>query len=397
MTKKNVNIYSVLLANPEELETRRVEQIVSFCGDGSLRDDSSCSRDFRNILSKLGSKILEKYAAECLDNATGRNPNSGLILQDIVNEVGERIGFSVTRGFYRGKQGLIGYDGLWKSLNFSFIVEVKTSDLSIKLEKINYYREQLVENKSIDEEKSSILIVLGRQDTGDLEAQIRGSKYAWDIRMLGLDSLFKLLRIKESLNDPNTISQITELLKPIEYTRVDKLIDVVFSTSSDVSIPEITEYPTDSEKVKSKNKQSHSSPVNFYENCILRINKKLNKIFVKSGRVTYVSSDKSTNLVLLNSKSYKDQKITGFWYGFRTNQHAFLSEKQEAFVAFGCGNENLILLLPFQFFKQYLSDMPETLSENGDLVHKHIYIQNYANKYKMKAGDHDIDITKFLI
>jgi hypothetical protein len=406
--KKTDNIYSVLLANPAELESRRVEQIVSFCGDGSLRDESSCSKDFRKILSNIGSKILEKYALECLDSSAGRNPNSGLILQDIVNEVGERLGFSVLPGFYRGKQGRIGYDGLWKSSNFSFIVEVKTSDLSIKLEKINFYREQLVESNLINVEKSSILIVLGRQDTGDLEAQIRGSKYAWDIRMIGIDSLFKLLSIKESLNDPNTIYQITELLKPIEYTRVDQLIDIVFSTSSDVSTPELTEYLVNEEVVSSPtqrtkmtsheiNGHTHSSPVNFYDECINRINKKLVKIFIKAGRVTYTSSDKTTNLVLLNSKSYTDQRGNYFWYGFRPNQHKFLSDRNDAHVAFGCGSEELILVVPFNFLKSYLKDMPETLNESGELVHKHVTIQKIGNKYNMRAGEQYIDITKYLI
>ena len=31
---------------------------------------------------------------------------------------------------------------------------------------------------------SSMLIVVGGEDTGDLEAQIRGSRYAWDIRLV---------------------------------------------------------------------------------------------------------------------------------------------------------------------------------------------------------------------
>jgi len=54
------------------------------------------------------------------------------------------------------------------------------------------YRSRLVEEGKIDREKSSLLIVVGRQETGDLEAQIRGSRHAWDIRLLSADSLLKL-------------------------------------------------------------------------------------------------------------------------------------------------------------------------------------------------------------
>ncbi|MDX1563655.1 MAG: putative Ig domain-containing protein, partial [Gammaproteobacteria bacterium] len=41
--------------------------------------------------------------------------NSGLALQDIVNEVARRLGFDVEPGRYRGKKGEIGFDGLWRS------------------------------------------------------------------------------------------------------------------------------------------------------------------------------------------------------------------------------------------------------------------------------------------
>ena len=41
------------------------------------------------------------------------------------------------------------------------------------------YRNQLIESRRITK-NSSILIVVGRNDTSDLEAQIRGSRHAWE-------------------------------------------------------------------------------------------------------------------------------------------------------------------------------------------------------------------------
>jgi hypothetical protein len=57
------------------------------------------------------------------------------------------------------------------------------------LEKIASYRQRLIEQNKVDKSKSSILIIVGRDDTGELEAQIRGSKYAWDIRIISTDAL----------------------------------------------------------------------------------------------------------------------------------------------------------------------------------------------------------------
>ncbi|MDA0745563.1 MAG: hypothetical protein O2954_03535 [bacterium] len=400
-------ILSAILNDQNALENRRVEQIVAICGNGTLSDDSECSTQFRSFLKNISSRILRKYADECLDGSTPRSSNSGLILQDVVNEVGERLGFSVSHGFYRGSSSRVGNDGLWISTNFSFVIEVKTSDLSVKLDNIAGYRERLIESQEIREERSSVLIVLGRQDTGDLEAQIRGSKYAWDIRLIGIDALFRLIEIKENLNDPNTIHQIVELLKPIEYTRVDKIVEIVFSTSWDISstdepnvtgqteIVEVAAPPSIS--VTNNETRSHASPVKFYEKCIARINQKLDKHLIKNGRVTYSSPDKTTNVVLLNSKAYTDPRGKSYWYGFRPNQDEFLSSKESSFVAFGCGSENKIILIPFDRFREFIPELGTTNNEDGELVHSHVVIVESEEGFVMRVGDRYVDVTDYSI
>lgn len=403
-------ILAAILSDPDALQSRRVEQIVAICGDGALTDGSACAAEFREFLKNVPSRMLRKYADECLDGSVTRNSNTGLAFQDIVNEVGERLGFNVAPGYYRGSSTRIGNDGLWKSLDFGFVVEVKTSDLSVKLENITTYRERLIEEQRITEAGSSILIVLGRQDSGDLEAQIRGSRYAWDIRMIGTDALFRLLEIKENLNQPQTIHRITELLKPIEYTRVDKLIEVVFSTSSDVSQPlsedAVPEQSTRITPISPAPRRqaahdletsTHSSPVNFYEKCVNRINHRLQKHFIKDGRVTYTSSDKTTNLVLLNSKAYDEDPGHSFWYGFRPNQDTFLAEKESSYVAFGCGSEHTIILMPFQKLKPLLPRLLETRDEHDELVHKHVSIVETNSCYRMRVGEEFIDITQYVL
>ena len=400
-------ILSAILDDQDALEDRRVEQIVAICGNGTLSDGSECSALFRSFLKNVSSRILRKYADECLDGSMPRNSNSGLILQDVVNEVGERLGFDVKHGFYRGAPSRIGNDGLWISSSFSFVIEVKTSDLSVKLDTIASYREELIELQKIGEEKSSVLIVLGRQDTGDLEAQIRGSKYAWDIRLIGIDALFRLIEIKENLNDPNTINQIVELLKPIEYTRVDRIVEIVFSTSWDISStnePDITEQEDIVEvetlppiSVPKNGDRKHASPVQFYEKCIARINKKLNKHLIKNGKVTYSSSDKTTNVVLLNSKTYPDSRGKSYWYGFRPNQDEFLRSQEASFVAFGCGNENKIILIPFDRFKEFIPELGTTDDEDGEIVHSHVVIVESEEGFGMRVGDRYEDITDFAL
>ena len=66
-------------------------------------------------------------------------------------------------------------------------------------------------------------------------------------------------------------------------------------------------------------------------------------------------------------------------------------------MAFGCGSENAIILMPFEKLKPLLPRLLETRDENDELVHKHVYIIEANSRYQMKAGEEFIDITQHVI
>lgn len=104
----------------------KVEQIVSNAGDGQVRDQSLCSNELRDYFSQCPVENLFSYAQQCLEKSF---TNSGLVLQDIVNEFGRRLDFDVESGLYRGKPSAIGFDGVWRVKNEpDLIIEVKTTD-----------------------------------------------------------------------------------------------------------------------------------------------------------------------------------------------------------------------------------------------------------------------------
>jgi hypothetical protein len=114
------------------------------------------------------------------------------------------------------------------------IIEVKTTDAyNFSPDTLAQYRDRLVSESRI-EGNASILIVVGREDTGALEAQIRGSRHAWDIRLISVERLLKLLQVSEKSEDPSTLRQIRQLLRPFEYTKIDRIIDVLFEAAADV-------------------------------------------------------------------------------------------------------------------------------------------------------------------
>jgi hypothetical protein len=186
----------------------------------------------REYLRTVLSEKLFEYIDGCLTRGFNK---SGLVLQDLINELGRRLDYRVENGFYQGRSNAVGFDGIWHAPDgHALVLEVKTTDAyRINLDTIAAYRDALINDDRVDK-KSSILVVVGRTDTGDIEAQVRGSKHAWDIRLISADALVKLVKLKESTDEEETVTKIRGLLKPFEYTRLDNIIDVMFTAAKDV-------------------------------------------------------------------------------------------------------------------------------------------------------------------
>jgi hypothetical protein len=120
------SIVQVWRTNRSFLEGKKLEQILAFIAEGKLRDGNKTSAEFREYLRSIPNERLMDHANECLQQSF---TDSGLALQDVVNEIGVRLGFTVEHGRYRGTSGEIGFDGLWRSSDkYDLMVEVKTTD-----------------------------------------------------------------------------------------------------------------------------------------------------------------------------------------------------------------------------------------------------------------------------
>ncbi len=106
-----MSLTELWLKNHKQIEDKHIQQIIAFSGEGQLKDGNITSTEFRNYLSHVPTEFIQKYAEQCLNNSF---PGSGYALQDVVNQIGYRLGFIVTDGRYRGSSHLIGYDGLWQ-------------------------------------------------------------------------------------------------------------------------------------------------------------------------------------------------------------------------------------------------------------------------------------------
>ena len=294
------------------------------------------------------------------------------------------MGFKVEQGRYRGTSGEIGFDGLWHGPDDnSIVVEVKTTDAyRIDLNTVATYRKKLIAEKLIVEGKSSILVVVGRTDTGDLEAQVRGSRHAWDIRLISVDSLLRLMRLKEQLEDPTIIEKIRRVLMPQEFTKVDGIIDLVFSAAEEVKKDEEESAEAEHEEEGEEEKKPKFVPSNFRDACAERVQVHLSQALVKRSSAVYSSPDESVVLVCLNSREYSKGASSGFWFAFHPHQKELLVKPKNGFIGLGCGSKDHLLLIPAATFVPWLEMCNRT--EDGDRSYWHIKVRRDKSGYRLR-------------
>ncbi|MCA1972372.1 MAG: hypothetical protein LDL44_06000 [Caenispirillum sp.] len=379
-------------SNPDIIEGYTIDRIVANAGDGKLRHESACSMELRQYLAQMTADRLEQYARQCLAEPFAGN---GFVLQDIVNELGRRLDYRVTNGRYRGAKNENGYDGLWQGGDgHELVVEVKTTDAyRISLDVIARYRRGLISDGAIGE-RSSILIVVGRQDTGDLEAQVRGSRHAWDVRLLGVDALIKLVKIKERVDEEDTLRKIRGLLTPLEYTKVDSLIDVVFFTAQDVErgadsaeppddaiaggrgtggVDEYTHGFTDSETLAAKRKA-----------VLDAFSSRVSQRLIRKSRALYWSPDHTVRVGCTLSKRYVGRSYLPYWYAFHPHWREFLAGGAQGFLLLGGIDLDVAFALPVQAVEDLLPRLNTTEKPDGG-IYWHIKISQDGSGYAVQV------------
>ncbi len=383
--------------NPEIILQYNIKQIVSSAGDGILKDNSECSRELKYFLSNAPTEKLFEHLDYCLTNVFDK---SGFVLQDIINEFGRRLDYKVEPGLYQGRINQIGYDGLWTAPDgHAIVIEIKTTDAyRINLDTVAEYRNRLIENGRINN-PSSILIIVGRNDTGDLEAQIRGSRHAWDARIISMEALKKLLELKIKSDEDQTTSKIQSLLIPFEYTRLDNIIDVIFTTAKDVEKADEEDEILEQPEVKGEKglPQEHTPRVildHVRNNSLEALGKREGLSLIAHKRSQYWSSDRTTRVVCPVSKKYR----TGFyWYAFHPHQEKFLEEGANSYLVLGCIGHSYTYAIPFQALRKLLPKLNKT--DRLERSYWHIHLQPTKNDFYQLVIPHEdnIDLKQYAL
>ncbi|MBX3064700.1 MAG: hypothetical protein KF726_17085 [Anaerolineae bacterium] len=396
-----MKLLSVWASNREFFDDMGIDQIIGIPGHGKLGDGNATSIELRAYLDLVSTDAIKRYVNECINSKFDGN---GFALQDIVNQIGKRLDFVVENGLYRGRTNAIGFDGLWKSPNnWDIVVEIKTTDTyRFDLDNIAEYRTKLISAGQIDSQRSSILIVVGREETGGLEAQIRGSKHAWDMRLISAEALVRLMQIKDSVEKSEIADLIREILQPREFTRLDAIIDLVFSTTKDVAegiepspkdvlaIDEFSEVEVEQvEKI---------APANFHDVCVERVASNLEVTFTKQSRTTHRANERDLAISCSVSKEYLRGGRPSYWFAFHPSQKERLEQAADAYAVFGCGSADNILIFPLDTLTSWLPQLLFTSREDRSM-YWHVFLTVANGKwYLVPRAEHGhIDITNYLL
>ena len=193
-----------------------LKQVVTTAGDGSSDNEESIA-ELREFFTMVDEDTINRLLQEAIaKDKKYKFDTRGYAFQDLVNEIGRRLGYTVKNGVYRGKRNGNGFDGLWYCPDGTrIIMECKTSDdYSVSISSVTGYRDKLILSGEVGKKKCSILIIYGRDEKGALINTVKGSNESYNIRLISANALFQLMRLPRT---DVTQRQIYQLLKPKDY------------------------------------------------------------------------------------------------------------------------------------------------------------------------------------
>jgi len=244
----------------------------------------------------------------------------------------------------------------------------------------------------------SALIVVGRQDTGDLEAQIRGSKHAWSVRLISVEALAKILFLSNELEDESFGYKVNKILRPFEYTKVDDIVNLVFETQRE------TEKTITGEDNNSNGGGGGRSitltPAKDLDAKRITIAGKFfakSKIgFQRKTKTNFESDDGKIGICCAISKRYENS-YQPYWYALHPKWIDFMEDHNEGYFVLGCMDRSEAFCIPISIIIENLENLNSTKTENKHYWHIKLIEEDGSIKLYMSKNGIKIDLSKYSI
>jgi hypothetical protein len=195
------------------------------------------------------------------------------------------------------------------------------------------------------------------------------------MRLISADALIKLVQLKENAEGPETGRKIRSLLVPREYTRLDEMVDVMFTTAKDVERvieavdseqEQVAEIDSASEKAKGTWEFTDSKILQAKRDEIIRaLGSREGVPLIKKSRALYWSPDHEKRAAFTISKHYAKRGGPHYWYGYPMQWDEFLKEGERGYLVLGCMDRDHAFAIPTDVFRPLVDDLNTTRNEDG--------------------------------
>lgn len=381
-----MSLLSMWRSDTNYITPKSMRQLVAFSGDGKLRDGSLAVEGLRKFLAVAPSKLLVRYVEEVL--AEDSWDDGGLAFQELVNQLGIRLGFEVRHGRYRGNGQYPWLDGLWMAPEgFRILQDSKLSaSFQFQLDRAEEYR-----GKESEQTKGpvSLLYVVGRGDCTAVEQQIRGSPSLWTTRIVSVKSLLRLVGLVEDSEDPEAGSVYRSILRPQDYIRVDGIVDWASVVAGD-AVPEPAE-SLENEGIPPSN-DAPSQVTQHREEGVRRIQAALDLGLVQRSRARFSTPKGNVRVVCCVSKEHGGAQQGDYRFVFHLHQREWLEQAGSGYVALVCGGPCQLVLIPMPDFLPSLDSLrlinAKTSSGIGRRRYWHLRVlRDASNSWRIRQGN----------
>lgn len=197
-----------------------------------------------------------------------------------------------------------------------------------------------------------------------------------------------MVQIRERSDDNSTARQIRTLLRPFEYTKIDKIIDIIFTTTQNTEAQgEIQPSPEEvADTREGKQVRTDLELLNAKRLEIVDLFAKLKGVnLIRRGTTLFSDPDKQLRVCCAVSKRY-DKDYQPYWYAFHPAWDTFLGDGSEGYFILACMDRSEAYALPYTWLSANKDSL--NITDRGDKSYWHVPVTTLAN------GDLAINLSK---
>jgi hypothetical protein len=211
----------------------------------------------------------------------------------------------------------------------------------------------------------------------------------------------KLVRLKENSEGTETASKIRSILVPMEFTRLDEMVDVMFTTAADIEAAS-DEIATDEEaeepQIELSKKAELKREWQFTDSNLLQghrskiisaVENKIGAKLINKSRALYWDAAHHVRVACTISKHYTRHKSYSYWYAYHPQWDEFLKEGSNSFFVLGGMDIAGAFVIPWKIIHEELPNLNTTVIAaptgtfiwlNQSQVHTHYCCQRNLGK-----------------